>query len=256
MSETVFIISDAHIGAQSAGEEGRKVSLLRSFLHHVAGQSGRLIINGDLFDFWFEYRHAVPRRHFHLIAQLAQMAQDGTGIDYVAGNHDFWLGSFMSHEVGLRVHRDALDLRSAGRRIHIRHGDGLLKKDHAYRMLKKVLRHPLNIFLYRLLHPDVGVPLALHFSQMSRNADKNGYYKTDQEYRAWAFRKMDEGYDGVVLGHSHIPALVQHGRGWYGNAGNWIHSFTFLKIEDGQPELYRWDGAAVPLPADAAERRR
>jgi UDP-2,3-diacylglucosamine hydrolase len=247
MNQTVFIISDAHIGAQSAGEEEKKAALLRSFLQYVAGQSARLIINGDLFDFWFEYHHAIPRTHFHLIAQLALMSRNGTTIDYVAGNHDFWLGTFMAQEVGLHVHRDEMELTCAGRRIYIRHGDGLLKKDHGYRVLKKILRHPLNIFLYRLLHPDIGVPLALFFSQMSRNAEKNVYFKTDEEYRAWAFKKIDEGYDGVILGHSHIPALVRHGQGWYANAGNWIQAFTFINIDNGQPGLYRWDGAATAV---------
>jgi UDP-2,3-diacylglucosamine hydrolase len=244
MNQTVFIISDAHVGAQSAGEEEHKIALLRSFLHYVAGQPARLIINGDLFDFWFEYRHAVPRSHFHLIAQLTLMIRNGTVIDYVAGNHDFWLGSFMTQEVGLQVHRDDMEIECSGRRIYVRHGDGLLQKDHAYRVLKKILRHPINIFLYRWLHPDIGVPLALYFSRMSRNAEKNSYFKTDHGYRTWAFAKIDAGYDGVILGHSHIPALVHHGGGWYANAGNWIKAFTFIKIENGQPGLFRWDGAA------------
>ncbi len=245
--EKLVVLSDAHLGAQSATAELIKTDLLHSFLRSRIAPPGRLIICGDLFDFWFEYRHAVPRRHFSILAQLSLLVRSGVRIDYIAGNHDFWLGSFLQQEVGLHLHRDDLELEQAGKKIYLRHGDGLIKKDYGYRALKRVLRHPVNVFLYRLLHPDLGVPLALFFSQMSRNAEKADCFKTDQDYRTFAFQKIEQGYDLVVLGHSHMPACMPYKHGWYVNAGDWIKAFTFAEIVNGQPALYHWDGEAKKI---------
>ena len=248
--EKLIIISDAHLGAQSRADEQIKANRLLSFLQSRVSAPSRLIICGDLFDFWFEYRYAVPRRHFSILAQLSLLVRNGVRIDYIAGNHDFWLGSFLEQEVGLHLHRDDLELEQAGKKIYLRHGDGLIQKDHGYRALKKVLRHPFNVFLYRLLHPDVGVPLALFFSQLSRNADKAACFKTDNEYRSFAFQKIEQGYDLVVLGHSHMPACTPYRQGWYVNAGDWIKAFTFVEIVHGRPALYRWDGQARKIAPD------
>lgn len=240
--EKLYVFSDVHLGAQSAQVEKLKVDRLHSFLKHVSRQRADLVICGDLFDFWFEYRHAVPKRHFQIIAQLAQMVSDGHKIYYIAGNHDFWLGSFMEQEVGLTLCHDDLELQVAGKRIYFRHGDGLLKNDHLYRILKRVLRNPMNIQLYRLLHPDIGVPLALFFSHQSREASKDDPRYCDLDYREFAFRTIEKGYDVVVLGHTHWPALEQHHHGFYVNAGNWIDQFTFAILDHHAPQVKQWDG--------------
>ncbi|MBN2357668.1 UDP-2,3-diacylglucosamine diphosphatase, partial [candidate division KSB1 bacterium] len=165
-----YFIADAHLGADTSEHERLKEQYISSFLQTFPLNDSRLLICGDLFDFWFEYRHAVPRRHFHVLAQLARLCRSGVPIDYIAGNHDFWLGSFLQKEIGMTLHRDDMILFQGQQRIYIRHGDGLLKKDHLYRLLKKILRFRPNIFLYRLLHPDLGIPLALFFSHLSRGA--------------------------------------------------------------------------------------
>lgn len=249
--DRIFIISDAHLGAQSEQQEQVKADLLSSFLKHVREQGNRLIICGDLFDFWFEYRYVVPKRHFRILAELSVLSHAGITIHYVAGNHDFWMDSFMVEEVGMSIHPDDLQLDQNGKKIYFRHGDGILKKDYLYRFLKKVLRNPLNYFLYRLIHPDWGVPLALFFSNWSRNAaQKEENHYSDEEYRQFAFDRIHEGYDIVVLGHSHVPALLPHGEGWYVNAGNWMETFTFAVIEEAIPTLRQWQGNGfVPFPS-------
>jgi len=249
MDEKIFIISDAHVGAQSAEVEAKKSARLISFFKFLQTQPGRLVICGDLFDFWFEYRYAVPGRHFHVLAQLSELVRSGKEIDYIAGNHDFWLNSFMERELGLRLHADDLELSQNGKKIYFCHGDGLLRQDRGYRALKKVLRHPWSIFLYRWVHPDIGVPLALHFSQLSRKAEKPAALKKDDDYRAFAFAKIDQGYDVVVLGHTHLAACVAHGPGWYVNAGNWMDVFSYAVIEAGKPSLFQWNGQPWAMDA-------
>jgi UDP-2,3-diacylglucosamine hydrolase len=241
--QNIMLISDAHLGADSDVVDVERRERLLSFFRYVEQQAQQLIICGDLFDFWFEYKHAILRDHFEVLCGLSHLIRAGIRIDYLAGNHDFWLGSFLEQEIGVQVHVDDWELLANDRRIYLRHGDGLLKKDHLYRLLKRILRNRVNIQLYRLLHPDLGVPLALFFSRLSRQSARDQEDYTDIDYRRFAYAKIDAGCDYVVLGHTHWPACEMYGRGWYLNPGPWMSRFTFLQISAGGPALYQWDGA-------------
>ena len=238
----LYIISDVHLGANAAKEEKVKEERLVSFFEKIENEDAELVIAGDLFDFWFEYRHVVPRMHFRVISALAHLATRIT-VRYIAGNHDFWLDSFMSNQVGMIIHQDNYRTELDGKRYFMTHGDGLLKNDYGYRFLKKVLRHKINVFMYRLLHPDIGVPFALYCSHLSRNssARKKKPY-TDIDYREFAFSKIDQGYDFVVLGHTHWAAMQAHGRGFYLNPGHWGRNFTYIVVKNGIAQLLSWDG--------------
>lgn len=237
----IYFISDAHLGATSSEQENFKESRLSSFLQRFPQHDARLVICGDLFDFWFEYRHVVPRRHFNMLARLARLSELGIPIDYIAGNHDFWLGTFLE-EIGITVHRDDMVIEQENDRIYICHGDGLLKNDYLYRLLKKILRFRINVTFYSLLHPDFGIPMALFFSRCSRNAAKYNNEYNDEDYRTFARQQLKQGYTGVVLGHTHIAALENFQGGWYVNPGDWVRSFTYAVVDKGQPALYLWDG--------------
>ncbi len=151
------------------------------------------------------------------------------------------MGSFLRAEAGVALHEEGLLLLQAGRRIFLRHGDGLMAGDHLYRLMKRVLRHPAAIAGYRLLHPDLGIPFALFCSHLSRESARDKRHE-DADYRDYALRQIDAGHDLVVLGHSHVPALLSHGGGWYVNAGAWMETFTYAMIEAGVPSLRQWNG--------------
>ncbi len=241
---TLYLLGDAHLGGQSPAREEAKQERLISFWRSLHGRNDcQLVLCGDLFDFWFEYRHVIARSHFRILVELAGLVNSGVPVDYLAGNHDFWLGSFLREEAGVTLHDDALSLEQAGRRILLRHGDGLMARDHLYRLMKRVLRHPASIAGYRLLHPDLGIPFALFCSHLSRASARDKHHD-DTDYRAYACGQIDAGHDLVVLGHSHVPALLAHGGGWYVNAGAWMDTFTYARIEAGVPSLCQWDGQA------------
>lgn len=239
-----YIIADAHMGAESPVREELKRRQLFTFFKQVQKEGAHLIICGDLVDFWFEYRSVIPRQHFHLLSALADLLDAGIRVDYLAGNHDFWLDSFLRHELGIAVHDDELELEHRDRRLFLLHGDGLLKTDHFYRLLKRILRNPRHIFLYKWLHPDLGIPLAHFFSRWSRDsALRNEKPYTDTDYRAFARQKIESGIDMVVLGHTHIAARQKMGSGWYLNPGAWMQTFSYLVIDgDQDPQLFQWNG--------------
>jgi UDP-2,3-diacylglucosamine hydrolase len=142
----LYIFSDAHLGADSDETEARKQEKLAALFDLIKADGDRLVILGDLFDFWFEYKHAIPKDHHRVLCMLDTLIRHGVQIDYVSGNHDFWMGDFFSREMGIVLHRDSHNLEYDGKRLHLIHGDGLAKADRGYRFLKRILRNRFNIW--------------------------------------------------------------------------------------------------------------
>ncbi len=242
-SAAIFI-SDAHLGSESEEAEGERESRLHRFLEWLPGAASSLYIVGDLFDFWFEYPTAIPRRHFRTLCALRRLRASGVLIHYLPGNHDFWLGEFLAREVGVERHPSSIELRLQDRRIFLHHGDGLVGGDLGYRLLRRVLRHPASIALYQLLHPDLGIPLARQVSRLSRHAKGDPVLDADRLYREIAEPRFRQGFDAVVVGHfHHVYERREDGREFF-VLGDWIRHFSYLRLDQGRLTLQAWEGAA------------
>jgi UDP-2,3-diacylglucosamine hydrolase len=249
-----YIISDAHLGAASPAIERQVLNFLRS----LEGKAATLVINGDLFDFWFEWKTVVPRRGVRAVAALAELKERGTEILWIAGNHDCWGGEILRDDFGLTYHVGPWEGSIGDWRTRIEHGDGLREvEDRKYRRLRAVLRHPWSIRAFRMLHPDMGSRLALGSSEASRvhRARDNG-----EGLRRVALSQLakDPALELIVFGHSHVAALERApGGGVYANAGSWLDAPTYLKITPGAVELLRWDfpTSAEGVRLDAVDRR-
>ena len=236
-----YIVSDAHLGVASPQIERSFVSFLRG----LAGEAASLIINGDLFDFWFEWKTVIPRRSFRALAALAEIRDVGVDILWVAGNHDCWGGEILREDVGVDYIVGPWKGNLAGWNVRIEHGDGLRdREDRGYRMIRPVMRHPLAIRAFRAIHPDWASKLAHGSSNASRT------YRARDEgrgLRSLAQRQLekDRDLDLLVYGHSHVPALERmESGGVFANAGSWLDAPTFLRLTDEAIELREWDGSA------------
>jgi UDP-2,3-diacylglucosamine hydrolase len=205
------------------------------------------VINGDLFEFWFEWRSVMPRGAFRVLAALAELRDAGVPILMLAGNHDCWGGEILRDDVGLHYRLEPWEGTLAGWRTRIDHGDGLRPdEDRKYRVLRAVLRNRMAIALFRWVHPDIGSLLASGTSNTSRN-----YQARDggAGLHAAAGRELAQrpALQLVVYAHSHVPALERIGHGVYANAGAWMDAPTFLRVTPDRVELGRWsdDGATV-----------
>lgn len=239
----VYVVSDVHLGAVP---EARAVSFVR-WLRRIRDDASRLVVNGDLFDFWFEYGSVIPRGHTRVLGALAEVVDAGVPVDFLGGNHDWWGGSFLEEEIGVAFHREPVTLRLNGLRTFVAHGDGLGSGDLGYRMLKRVLRSRLSRWGFRWLHPDVGAMVA---RRVSLTEERAAGHVGAAEARArtlaeWARKKLrsEPDLDMVVLGHTHVPQLeeVEPGR-YYVNAGDWVNHRSYLAITvDGVPRLREWE---------------
>jgi UDP-2,3-diacylglucosamine hydrolase len=234
-----FFLSDLHLGAYPDTER-TSVPMLMRFLDHVADRKGKLFIVGDLLDFWFEYPTVVPRRPFRLLAHLKSMVDSGCDVTYVAGNHDYWMGDFLSNEVGAATVPDDLDTTLDGRRFFISHGDGIATTGQlGYRLLKQVLHSRVVTTGFRALHPDVGLRLAARFSKLSRRRSSRN--SNDPNLKSFVEMKAREGFDYVVLGHLHKPKLFAVSKTSCLVVGDWIDNFTYGFYADGKLSLERWE---------------
>jgi UDP-2,3-diacylglucosamine hydrolase len=233
----LYIFSDAHLGSGPEDKEKQKLEKCRTLFEMIKKDGDRLIILGDLFDFWFEYKHAMPKDQFGILYLLYQLKEEGIQIDYISGNHDFWMDSFFSNDLGLTLHRDHFDLKYAGKNIHLTHGDGLAPGDKGYRFLKRVLRNPVNIWLYRKLPPDWAIPLAKFVSGASREHTARREHHFAIDYENYAENKLNENYDIVAIGHLHLPIFKQFDNGIYINTGDFINHFSYAKISEDNVSL-------------------
>ncbi|MFH1142980.1 MAG: UDP-2,3-diacylglucosamine diphosphatase [Candidatus Eisenbacteria bacterium] len=241
----MFFISDAHLGSGSDTE--RRSRLLVELLQGFRFRAGQVYILGDLFDFWFEYRHAIPKGHFAVLRALADLVDAGIPVDYIGGNHDFWCGTYLNREVGVEVHQRPIRATHQGRRMFLAHGDGLGPGDMGYRLLKAVLRHPSAIAMYRLIHPDLGVPLAHRVSTTSRSHTKTRAYYLQRMARFVVGPQFAEGHDAVILGHIHDPMHLRdrHNRDFL-VIGDWLDHFTYVRLREGRFTLERFRPGEAP----------
>ena len=235
-----YLLSDVHLGVASRDVE----RTLLAFLRHLPGRASSLIINGDLFDFWFEWRTVIPRVGYRVLAALTDLAEGGLDVTWIAGNHDGWGGAMLREEVGVTYRGGALDGAVGGWRARVEHGDGLRgREDRGYRALRSVIRHPLSVRAFRLLHPDVGSRLASGSSHASRT-----YQPADDgaglRRVAYAALAAQPALELLVYGHSHVATLERSPTGGvYANAGSWLDAPTYLRIDERAIALCRYDGS-------------
>jgi UDP-2,3-diacylglucosamine hydrolase len=228
----VYFISDAHL----LFDVNAKEELLAEFLDSIKHLVGYLYIIGDLFDFWFEYKQAIPAAYLGVLSALRNLTDAGIQVIYLPGNHDFWLGDYLTRQVGVQIAGDSLDIEHQGKKIHVVHGDGLAYDDLGYRIMKRIFRFKPNIWLYRLLPADLAYWLARRTSAVSREytsakqSDLKGYYD-------YATKKIKAGCDAVIMGHTHMPEIKSLDHGIYINTGDWISHNSYAILQNGEFRL-------------------
>lgn len=254
----VLFISDCHLGSPAGPPQ--RAAWLVEFLESLPGRIGGLFVVGDLFDFWFEYRHAIPKGHFGVCRALAEITRSGVPVLYFGGNHDFWAGSYLRDEIGLQVAEGPRTFELQGRRVFIAHGDGMGGGDAGYKILKRILRSPVAIALYRSIHPDWGIPFAYRVSVASRRHTEPREIIVPRLCREIALPALQRGHDAVVIGHIHEPTHLRLADGDFLILGDWLENFTYGVLQEGRFRLLRRRpgfeiGADLEVPPEVSAGR-
>jgi UDP-2,3-diacylglucosamine hydrolase len=245
-----YVISDVHLGHASDAVERSLLGFLRS----LPGRAGSLMINGDLFEFWFEWRTVVPRSGVRVLAALMDLRDAGVPMTMIAGNHDCWGGDVL-RDAGVAFQLGPWEGVLGGWRARVEHGDGLRdKEDRGYRALRRVLRNPAAIRAYRMLHPDLATRLAMGSSQTSRNYQPRDEGRGLRAVAADALRE-DPALELLIYGHSLVAALERLASGnVYANAGSWLAAPTYLVATPERIALREWRGSAEGPDLHAVDR--
>ena len=234
----VVVVADAHLGQVAPAVQ----AAFHRFLEAVPDLGDALLVNGDLFDFWFEYGAVIPRKHFASVAKLQALRARGVPITFVGGNHDRWGGDFLTQDLGIAYHAGAAELDVAGRRAFVAHGDGLAEQHWSAALLHRITRHPLTIAAFRALHPAIGFWIADKLSGTLADSTRDAAV-LDRAARAQAVYARDllarRGELGlVILAHTHRPALetLPDGRA-YLNPGAFLDEGKYAIVTRDAVEL-------------------
>lgn len=240
MKDSYLFISDIHLGLQSKEIEDKKERLLVRFLEFAKSEAAELFIVGDLFDYWFEYKRVYQKGYFRTLTALQDITEAGIKVHYFIGNHDFMHGDFFEKEIGAVMYEEPIESELDGKRFFIGHGDGLVKNDMGYNILKKIMRNKTLQTLYSWVHPDLGIALASGTSKTSREyTSKKDYGEIDGLYES-ACRKIDEGFDYVIFGHLHERQYEKYKNGTYINLGSWLDAPCYGVYHEGKFEIIDW----------------
>jgi UDP-2,3-diacylglucosamine hydrolase len=239
--ERVVVVGDAHLGSAGPGDQ----EAFHDFLAAVPSLGTRLLITGDLFDFWFEYRSVIPRRPFPTLARLAALHDRGIPIEVFGGNHDRWGGDFWSKDLGIPFHREGADLQLAGRRAWVHHGDGLAEQKLGGKIIHRVTRNPLTILVFSLLHPTAGFWLADRLSGTLSEGTKVDAVldraAEGQERYARQVLAQRKDVQVVLMAHTHRQRCVEVEPGrFYLNAGQWVRDRQYAVVTATEIRLERW----------------
>ena len=246
MTKSAYFLSDVHLRIQVDEVERERRRELFRLLDQVKAEKATLFIVGDWFDFYVEYGYVVTQAYQDVYAKMRELVEAGIIIHYFGGNHDYWLGDFMSTTIGVQVHLDDGVIEFGGKKIYFHHGDGLDENDENYRRLRRVIRHPAFIWLLKwLIHPNLIHWMALYLSKQSRKKYRKEtaikLLNLVRKNYSIAEEKFASGIDYMVTGHVHYPKLKNFDQNVFLTIGDFINYFSYGYFDGVNLSLKQWD---------------
>lgn len=245
-NKKIYFASDQHLGIPDHQKSLEREKKFVGWLNEVKQDAGVIFLLGDLFDFWFEYKRVVPKGFVRVLGKLAEIRDSGIPVYFFVGNHDLWMNGYFEQELKIPVYHKPMEFTINGKEFLIGHGDGLGPGDKGYKRMKKVFVNPISKWLYRWLHPDIGVRLAQYLSTKNKLISGEEDVKFLGEENEWlaqyAKKKLEsKHYDYFVFGHRHLPLEIAVGKNsTYINLGDWITHFTYAVFDGERLELKKY----------------
>ncbi|SHF94330.1 UDP-2,3-diacylglucosamine hydrolase [Flavobacterium micromati] len=238
-NKKVYFASDQHFGAPSPELSFPREQKFVAWLDEVKKDAEAIFLLGDLFDFWFEYKTVVPKGFVRILGKLAEIRDSGIPIYFFVGNHDLWMDDYFQKELNIPVFHDNQEYTFADKTFLIGHGDGKGPDDLGYKRMKKVFTNPFFQWLFKWIHPDIGVRIAQYLSVKNKlisGDDDVIFLGEDNEWLIlYSKRKLEtKHYNYLIFGHRHLPMKVTVAENAeYVNLGDWITYFTY-GVFDGE----------------------
>ena len=239
----IFFASDFHLGAPDYLSSLEREKKIVRWLDSIKDEAAEIFLLGDVFDFWFEYKRAIPKGFVRLQGKIAELTDRGIPVHWFTGNHDMWIFDYIPRELGVNIFDSEIQREFNGKQFFIGHGDGLGPGDRGYKFIKKIFRNRFCQWLFARMHPNFGIWLANFSSRKSRAAtgtqDATFYGEDKEMLIQFCKEKLEEKeYDYFIFGHRHLPVEFELSeKSKYINLGDWITYFTYGVFDGEKFEL-------------------
>ena len=243
MNGPYYIISDNHFSMDlNQKEHDRRQKLFQVFNKIKSLNKGTLIIGGDFFDYWFQYKNEIPKGYDNILEALADLNNNNIEIHYILGNHDYWDFGYLNKKANIHTYKNDFVFNINNKKILITHGDGILKSDYGYRFMRKIIRSKLFIFLYKLLPAKITCSFAKKLSKSSADYNHHDKYlklilKDTLEY---AKTQWTNNYDIVCIGHYHQTGITDLNGKKLIYLGDWLSKYTVTVIDQNSCWQGNW----------------
>lgn len=231
----IYFASDFHLGIPDYASSLEREKKIVRWLDSIKHDAQRIYLVGDIFDFWYEYQHVVPRGYVRLLGKLAELRDSGIEMHIFTGNHDLWMFGYFEEELNIPVHHDSIQFEANGKRFFVGHGDGVGPGDKGFKIMKKVFTSKISQFLYSLLHPWIAFKIARYFSYNSRIMNEvEQFLGEDKEWQVIYAKEVlqKQHIDYFIFGHRHIVLELPIGRDTtFINLGDWVKYFTYAEFD-------------------------
>jgi UDP-2,3-diacylglucosamine hydrolase len=242
---SVLFVADCHFHARPGAQERGRLDRFLAFLE-FARRADRLVLLGDIFDFWFDYPHFRMKGYREILQALDRVAEAGTRLTFVGGNHDIWAAPYLHERYGTSPDGRSTTLEVGGLRVRLCHGDGILGKDWLYGTFRAIVRHPVGVLIGKSIHPELLFRFSNWLSGTSRQACRDEAETMVARAERWLARRDAAAWDILVIGHVHHPfRLERHGR-ILAALGGWLDREGYALLRGGEFQLL--DFARDPLP--------
>lgn len=240
-NKKIYFASDFHLGVPDYASSLEREKKVVQWLDEIQQDAEEVFLVGDVFDFWFEYKTAVPKGFVRLLGKIAELTDKGIPVHFFTGNHDMWVFDYLPKEIGVKIYRQPILRELNGKKFMIGHGDGLGPKDYGYKFIKKVFASKVCQWLFARIHPNLGISVAQYWSRKSRiaNGTKDEEFFGDDE-RLLIYCKeilQREHFDYFIFGHRHLPLDMPVGSSHYINLGEWVNYNSYGVFDGEKVEL-------------------
>ncbi|MEX0593633.1 MAG: metallophosphoesterase [Balneolaceae bacterium] len=241
-----LLLGDLHLGALEGDDDRELEQEAIELLEYCRKTDLKLLLLGDLFDYWMEYPSQVPHLAPRFQKALADYNRQTGPTLYITGNHDNWTQGYFE-SIGCVVCSESVRFTIDNARILLLHGDGLTdKKMNLPRPVwHRLLRSRSFVRIFQTLFPSrTGLRIMAAFSSWSRKKSGDSPVRLDQ----WARETLEFGSDDfVICGHDHTPRIRRWRDGTYMNCGAFLTNRTAVRYTNGTPELVVWNAGERQL---------
>lgn len=247
LEKKIYFASDFHLGVPTYESSRAREKILVDWLDDIKHDAEEIFLVGDLFDFWFEYKHTAPKGYIRFLGKIAELTDAGIPVHFFTGNHDMWMFDYLPKEIGVELHRESITKEWNGKKFFIGHGDGLGPGDRFYKFLKLFFNSKICQWLFARIHPNLGMRIANLWSKKSRasNIEKGEEFLGDEQEWLYIYCKEElkkQHFDYFIFGHRHLvlDLEIKGTQSRYLNLGEWA---------TGNPHFASFDGESLTLQA-------